>query len=377
MCYTGGMIQSLYRVPDYTQEKVSAAVRAIMEDHDIRSKVSPGMKVVLKPNLIMAKSPQFPVTTHPAVVRAVAQYLRSIGVTDIVLAESSGGPYTAEYMKGVYRTCGMEALKDVLTLNDDFSSVPVACKSGFKNHSFNIIRPVVQADFLINICKLKTHAMTGYSGGIKNLFGVIPGLEKAQMHYRWPDIEDFSTMLLELAQTVHPGLTIIDAIDAMEGNGPTGGTAHPLGLLLGAEDFFTQDYFALSLMQMEPESVVMIRQAVEQGLARPAELELKGDAVPEGLTAFKLPDTVALDFSDSLPGVFGKLFVKIASRILKSYPQVDKEKCIGCARCQESCPSHIIRMEGGKAVFRKKGCISCFCCQEMCPRQAIYVKKAL
>ena len=45
---------------------------------------------------------------------------------------------------------------------------------------------------------------TGYSGGIKNLFGTIPGLEKPQMHYRWPEIEDFSNMLLELAQTVAP-----------------------------------------------------------------------------------------------------------------------------------------------------------------------------
>lgn len=371
------MIQSLYRVPDYTQEKVDAAVRAIMENHRISSKLSPGMKVVLKPNLIMAKSPQYPVTTHPAVVRAVAQYLRSVGISDITLAESPGGPYTAEYMKGVYRTCRMDELKDVLVLNEDFSSVPVSCPASFRNHSFNIIRPVVQADFVINICKLKTHAMTRYSGGIKNLFGTIPGLEKPQLHYRWPNIEDFSNMLLELAQTVKPALTIIDAIEAMEGNGPTGGTSHPLGLLLGAEDFYTQDYFAAGLMQMEPASVVMIRQAVERGLAKPAELELKGDAVPEGLTAFKLPDAIGLDFSDSLPGVFGKVFAKVAARLLKSYPQVDKEKCIGCAKCKESCPSHIIRMESGKAVFRKKGCISCFCCQEMCPKQAIFVRKAL
>ena len=70
--------------------------------------------------------------------------------------------------------------------------------------------------------------MTGYSGGIKNMFGTIPGLEKPQLHYRWPDIDDFSRMLLEVAQTVNPQLTVIDAIDAMEGNGPTGGTVRPV-----------------------------------------------------------------------------------------------------------------------------------------------------
>ena len=81
--------------------------------------------------------------------------------------------------------------------------------------------------------------MTGYSGGIKNLFGTIPGLEKPQLHYRWPDIDDFSRMLLEVAQTVNPQLTVIDAIDAMEGNGPTGGTVRPMHMLFAARDFYT------------------------------------------------------------------------------------------------------------------------------------------
>ena len=152
----------------------------------------------------------------------------------ITIAESSGGLYNAEAMKHVYHVCGMDALSPEAELNMDFSAQTVNCPSGFKNHSFHLITPIVEADYIINICKLKTHAMTGYSGGIKNLFGTIPGLEKPQMHYRWPEIEDFSNMLLELAQTVAPQLTVIDAIDAMEGNGPTGGTSHPLHMLLAA-----------------------------------------------------------------------------------------------------------------------------------------------
>ena len=84
------------------------------------------------------------------------------------------------------------------------------------------------------------------------------------MHYRWPEIEDFSNMLLELAQTVAPQLTVIDAIDAMEGNGPTGGTSHPLHMLLAAKDFYTQDCFAAKLMGLEPTEIVMLRQALEK-----------------------------------------------------------------------------------------------------------------
>lgn len=371
------MLQTLYTVPEYKEELIYPAVCKAMEALGIAGDMRPDLKVVIKPNLVMAKSPDFPVTTHPLVIKAVVRWLKERGVKNITLAESSGGLYNAEYMKNVYHVCGMQQLEPDLKLNMDFSAQTVNCKKGFANHSFHIITPIIEADYIINICKLKTHAMTGYSGGIKNLFGTIPGLEKPQMHYRWPDIHDFSRMLLELAQTVSPQLTIIDAIDAMEGNGPTGGTSHPLHLLLAARDFYTQDYFAAGLMGLVPEKIDMIRQAVEAGLAKPEELTLAGDPIPKCLTPFQVPDTKKLDFTGALPGFLQKPFLLLAERLFKSYPQLNKELCVGCGKCAESCPAHIIKIENKKAKFKKKGCISCFCCQEMCPMKAIFVKKAL
>lgn len=371
------MIQTLYHVGEYDEDKIYEAVSKFMKDLEIDKECKPGMKVVIKPNLVMAKSPQYPVTTHPLVIKAVTRYLRQLGIKNICLAESSGGLYNAEYMKNVYHVCGLRELEPDLTLNMDFSSKTIFCPKGFKNHSFHILTPLCDADYIINICKLKTHAMTGYSGGIKNLFGAIPGLEKPQMHYRWPHIEDFSNMLLEVAQIVKPNLTIIDAIDAMEGNGPTGGTSHPLYMLLASKDFYTQDYFAAKLMGLNPMDIVMIRQAVNRGLAKPDEMKLVGDPIPKDLTPFLNPDTKKLDFTSSLPGFLRKPFNKIAGSILKSYPQLNKNLCVGCGKCAESCPPHIIKMTDKKAHFQKKGCISCFCCQEMCPMKAISVKRAL
>ena len=376
------MLQTLYHVSEYKEELLYPAICKAMEALSIANDLHPGLKVVIKPNLIMAKSPDFPVTTHPMVVKAVVRYLREQGITDITLAESSGGLYNTEHMKKLYRTCGMSSLEPDIRMNMDFTAQTVPTREGFKNHSFHLITPIVEADYIINICKLKTHAMTGYSGGIKNLFGTIPGLEKPQLHYRWPDIEDFSNMLVELAQTVAPQLTIIDAVNAMEGNGPTGGTSHPLNMILAARDFYTQDYFAAGLMKLDPMKIVMIRQAVERGLAHPDEIQLVGDAVLENLTPFQLPDAMKLDFSTVLPGFLQKPAVFIVSKILKSYPQLNRNKCVGCGKCAESCPAHIIKIKEDrsgkkKAVFQKKGCISCFCCQEMCPMKAIEVRKAL
>lgn len=371
------MLQTLYTVPEYKESLIYPAICRSFEALDIVRDLHPGMKVVIKPNLIMAKSPAYPVTTHPLVIKAVARRLNEHGITDITLAESAGGLYNAEHMKGIYRVCRMTDLEPQVKLNMDFSAQTVHCREGFTNHSFHIITPVCEADYIINICKLKTHGMTGYSGGIKNLFGCIPGLEKPQLHYRFPAIRDFSNMLVELAQTVAPQLTVIDAIDAMEGNGPTGGTSHPLHMLLAARDMYTQDYFAAGLMGLEPVQIEMLKLSLEAGLARPEELTLIGDAVPDNLTPFRLPDTKHLDFSDALPDFLKKPFSIIAGRLFKSYPQLDKELCVGCGKCAESCPAHIIQIKDNKAHFKKKDCISCFCCQEMCPLKAISVKKAL
>lgn len=371
------MKQSLYYVKDYNQAFVSEAIGKIMEDQDVLNDLKPGMKVVIKPNLIMAKAPDHPTTTHPTVIRAVAEWLRSKGINDITLAESSSGLYNSEHMKSVYKACKVDTLNDVLTLNNNWDATYISSPEGFKCHSFHVINPIAEADYIINICKLKTHAMTKYSGGIKNLFGVIPGLEKPQMHYMFPNLHDFSNMLVELSQVVKPNLTIIDAIDAMEGNGPTGGNSHPLNLLLGARDFYTQDFFALSLMQIDPLEVEMIKIAKEKGLINESQIELCGDPIPEGLTAFELPDTSKVDFSSKVPSFMRKPFLALAKKVFRSYPEVNKDKCVGCGKCAESCPAKIIKIKNGKAVFTKKNCISCFCCQEMCPAKAIYVKKRL
>ena len=121
----------------------------------------------------------------------------------------------------------------------------------------------------------------------------------------------------------------------------------------------------------------MIRQAMERGLVKKDEIQIVGDRVPEGLTPFKKPETIKLDFTGNVPGFLRKPFVYIASRLLKSYPQLRTDLCVGCGKCAESCPAQVITIENKKAKFHKKGCISCFCCQEMCPMKAIAVRKAL
>ncbi len=361
----------------YAEEELYASLCRHMELLHIADELQPHMTVLLKPNLVLAKKPEAAATTHPAVLKAVVRWLQETGITKIIIADSPGGLYQGDHMRSVYTTCGLTCPQLQPYLNQDFGFETVSTQDSFSNHSFPLIHPCIQADYIINLPKLKTHAMTALSAGIKNLFGCIPGLQKPQMHYRWPDLKDFSNMLLELAQTVNPDLVIMDAVTGMEGNGPTGGTPRNLGLLLASKDMYTLDWFGASCIGIDPDSVAMLHLAKEKGLVHADTLQLIGDALPKHLPVFEQPDTKRLDFGSKIPSLIRKPVLAVMKQLLKSYPQVDTAKCIGCGKCMESCPPHIITLRNQKAHFPRKGCISCFCCQEMCPVKAISVKKAL
>lgn len=360
---------------DYRYETICEAVRRQFVLLEVDKSVKPGMRVVLKPNLVMKRAPEQATTTHPMVVRCVAEQLRALGAGEIILAESPGGPYTHSALEGIYRACGMEqaANEAGIRLNDDLEAVDVPSRRGARCQGFRLLRPIVQADLVFNLPKLKTHCMTTLSGGAKNLFGCIPGLQKPELHYRFPEEEAFCEMLVELAETVAPAFTLIDAVESMEGDGPSGGQPRHTGFLAGSCSPFALDAALCALLKL-PE-VKMVSVARRWGLA-PAEGELRlcGDRItpPEN---FVLPRSKSLDFLDRLPAPLRPAVRRAAVALANPRPAIDRSRCIGCGKCAESCPAQIISVQGQKAAIGKKGCIHCYCCQEMCPVKAIDIRR--
>ncbi|MCI8515204.1 MAG: DUF362 domain-containing protein [Lachnospiraceae bacterium] len=359
----------------YDPAEADAAVKRHFSALHVEEDLFPGIRVLIKPNLLSARTPEQNVTTHPELIAAVVRWLKKRGVADITIADSPGGPYRPEALKNVYRTAGLLALEPDARLNYDTSFSSVACPEGFTVRSFNRIRPVVEADYLINMPKLKTHGMVTLTAGIKNLFGTIPGLQKPEMHYRFPTEDSFCHMLLELARSVSPQITLIDGVDAMEGNGPNSGTIRHLGLTFSSRDPFTLDWYVAGIMGLNPESITLLSKARALGLATPDNLSLAGTPASPAVPPFRLPDAAAVDFGSHFPGFLRRPIVAVARRLFKPVPSLKPELCIGCGKCAESCPEHLIELRNGKARFRQKGCISCFCCQEMCPRHAIEIRR--
>lgn len=363
----------------YTDTQALAeAVEAVFALSDHAKALGPDTKVLLKPNLLAKHTPDHAVTTHPAVVTAVIRALKKRGVTQITLADSSGGVYTEASMKGIYKTSGLAAVCEAegVSLWTGTTSGPRKT-DGRLVREFNLLTPVLESDFIIDLPKLKTHVMTGLTCAVKNLFGCIPGLQKAEFHMRFPDREPFGQMLCDLYGAVKPQLIIVDGIIGMEGDGPAGGQPRGMGLLLGGEDGFAVDLAAAKIIGIDPGKVPYLAAGMQRGLCAAAfddALLAPGASALEPEKNFALPGSFApLTFRDKVPRALWWA-VPAVIRVAAPHPVIRRAGCVGCGKCAEICPGHTIRVENGKAKIDPAGCIRCFCCHEMCPAKAIDVK---
>jgi len=370
---------SIISTDDYIPHLLDSAVESHFQLLGLDSFLRPGLRVTLKPNLLMKRTPEEATTTHPEVVAAVVRALKKRGVTDITLADSPGGLYTVGALSGIYKTCGMTdmAQREEIQLNLDTGWREITTQT-HRVTSFNIINPVAQADLMINICKLKTHCMTGLSGAVKNLFGCVPGLQKPEFHYRFKDGAEFSDMLIDLCETVKPAITFVDAVVSMEGDGPSGGTPIHTGLTLCAANPYSLDVVLCRLIHMPNEQAYTVKASFERGLASAYEaIELVGDTQKiDSIQSFRLPATKPVDFNTRLPKWIQGAVNAVTDRWLVPKPVIHLKQCIGCGKCAESCPAKTIAITDGKAYIDYGNCIKCYCCHEMCPVKAIHVKRS-
>lgn len=361
------------RCESYDIAKVEAVIRAQLASIGAGDAFFAGKKVVIKPNLVIPVPPERCITTHPFLVEAAARIIAGAGAR-VVIAESPGGPYTEAMMNISFRITGIKeaARRAGVPLNTDMTSRPFNAPRAVTSHYFDVISPVIDADIIVNMPKLKTHSLTVLSAAVKNLFGVVPGLTKAQTHARYKDRIVFQSALVDLAAALFETKTIIsivDAVDGMEGNGPSGGDPRQIGCILTGADPFSVDLVCAEIIGVSGQ-VEMLRQACERGLCPPSAdpVAVNGDNTEMfKISNFKKPDTHRADKFDFLPNFFSPV------------PRVIPKKCIGCGKCLESCPEKTILIrrtrKGSKAKITVKNCIRCFCCQEMCPVKAIKIKK--
>ncbi len=340
--------------------------------------IKKGDKVVIKPNFVSKKKPDEAVTTHPAFLHAVIAAAEKAGGI-VTIAESPGGPYNQSVLKNLYSVCGAdEAIKGTnAKLNFDTGSREVSFGEGVTVKSFPIINPILDADVIISLPKLKTHAMTSYTGAVKNLFGTIPGTHKADYHFRLNDRAAFCSMLVDLCSCIKPTLAIMDGVWGMEGDGPTAGENRRIGLVMASANSYCLDLAACHIIGYKPHEVDTVKYSVERRLCPDSVSKL--DIVGEDIEKVRIPDfkkpKTHFDLLKIIP-VSTFAHAKIVS-MLRAEPKLINNKCVGCGVCANCCPPKAIEMKNKKPSFDMNKCIRCFCCHELCPQKAIEIKRPL
>ncbi|MBR6771755.1 MAG: DUF362 domain-containing protein [Clostridia bacterium] len=362
----------------YEAEEVRSALSEAISAVGGLDWVKKGMKIAIKPNLVSAMKPDSAAVTHPTVILELTKMLLSRGA-EVIIGDSPGGLYTVSHLDRVYSASGLLSAEELgAKLNRDISQSSVSFPEAYAAKSFNCIDFLLDADAVINVCKLKTHGLMNLSCACKNMFGAVPGVEKAEYHYRFPDPADFARMLVDLCDYIRPVLSVCDAIEGMEGNGPTAGTPRHIGAILASPSPHKLDYVAAGLIGLKTEQIPTLGAAIERGYISdsPGSIRVYGD--PE---KFFIPDyrLILTDnsffFRERASGPVRKFTSSVVKKVLRSRPQV-KRGCIGCGKCAEVCPAKAIKIKDRLAVIDKGACICCFCCQEFCPVGAMQVHRS-
>lgn len=362
---------SLLATADYGREAIESALESLLTPlGGMAAFVRPGQKVLLKPNMLAGKGPEKAVTTHPEIVRGVIRLAqRAGGIVAVGDSPGVGSP------RQVARRCGiLQVIEETGAVFAPFDE-SVRESAGGTFHELEIARDILDADVVINLPKLKTHQMMGLTCGVKNLFGAVVGMRKPRLHLQaGTDKGFFALMLLELAEHIRPALTIVDAVTAMEGDGPGSGDPVHIGALLAGASPLAVDTAATALLGVPPESVWTQKVARKTGRSgcRPEEVEILGEDL-ESLRPRRFRPSKTTDVNFGLP----PFLKKPIKHSLTARPAPDMARCELCGLCVKHCPPDVMRIAGDRLHIDYERCIRCFCCHELCPKGALVTRQGL
>lgn len=346
--------------------------------------------ILIKPNFLTLENADKAVTTHPAVIRGLLKLLNETGYKKVAFGDS---PATGS---GV-------AVAGHLGIGPDdelFGATPAPMNEevlysypdGKYAKEFYFTKEIAESENIINLCKMKTHALECITGAVKNVYGYICGHRKALGHVKYPSSVRFADMLCDIHKCKGPKLNIMDGIVAMEGNGPGSGTPTPMNVLLFSTDPVALDTVYAHLVNVDTGLIPTCFRGEKNGI---------GTCTKDNITivipndentldnscnykeisfeeAFELFGNAAFDVDRN--GKRKSLLSRVSDFMTKKAkkPVIDENLCVRCGVCVSNCPVP------GKAIDFVNGresapqydyskCIRCYCCQEICPKHAISV----
>ncbi len=330
--------------------------------------------ILLKPNCLLDKKIA---ASSPELIRSIIEVVQQFKKGQdfkMFIGDSPG--LLAKKSRAIFQNLGiMDVIQatGVTYVEFDGSEPPVQVQipAGVRLKETLIAKIVEDVDLIINIPKLKTHILSIYTGAIKNYWGTQPGGTKPRNHLKGTSTETFSEVLADLYShfAQKQNLVIMEAMEGMEGNGPSSGGMRPINVILGGYDPVAVDAVSVAVVGHDSmQEVPHLRMCTERnlGIGKLDEIAIVGTPLSEvQLTKpFRFPNKQIAWAS----GLFGPL----AYRFTKKIPSLRRSKCTRCGNCAKICPGGAIQLTPYPHFNRKK-CIQCLCCIESCPSEALRV----
>ena len=359
----------------------AAAHRVISNMGGMASIIKDAKIAVLKPNFVAGRSAETGATTSFALLKAVAEEVRSCGA-EPVLCETPGTEFDREAtytILGAEQFCTENAIRiariDPEGGEQDWIELrPVGAK---RLRRFRVPRFLQEACF-INLPVLKTHVVSTMTLGMKNPMGILPRPDRRAMHTL-----GIAQCIVDMNRGIKPDLTIVDGSVGQDGEGPLYGEKADLQVLVAGRDSLAVDLVCCRLVGVKPRDIPHLKLALEQ-LGRPS-LNLVGEDVGV-IKQFRLPEQKSLyrfifwlmyplDYPYSWIAERGKHFCTTlySTGLVGTRPQINEASCTRCGICVETCPlPNVIDLK--TLHVNAKTCQRCLLCYEACPENAISVK---
>lgn len=334
-----------------------------------------GNKLLLKANLLAPRPPEEAVTTHPEILRALARTLSDRNQAVSLTVADSPGYIFQDQWEELFRKTGMATLREeplalevVPLISQGLREVAIPAGKTLKKA--RIASLVLSADQVYSVAKLKTHVETEMTGCIKNLFGIADTATRKAAHCA-ASLEWLAQGVMDLFTIRPPDFCVLDAIQAMEGDGPSRGKPVLTGWILVGSNALAVDMVASRIMGYKnPMEIPLLRVASSRGVgpSSPEEVELVGANLEEiEHPGFRKSSGRIRWIPTSLRG--------LVHGLVALNPVLKPERCTRCGICAKVCPVDAITVTSTGPHIERSVCVKCLCCHEMCPEGAMDVEK--
>lgn len=362
----------MVKLEDYHGPHISKALQKCFDLlGGIQNIISPRSKVFVKINHLSPPSPPSKaIITHPYLTREVLRFLKDLECQITVGDDIQSSQKNGTTVSGYRQMCEKMGVNLVNLKEVGFQEI--SC-SGAKLKRLHLSPRVLEADCLINLPKLKTHSFTVFTGAVKNMYGMIPYGRRLHYHRQFSLPDDFAQMLVDIYACIPPHFTIMDAVVAMEGEGPSAGQPRKTKTLLASEDGVAVDAVSSKMVGFHPMDIPTTYHAHQRFLGN-------GDMNWIQVLGEDLNHRMVKDFkhSEAATGMFRRrtpqLLYALIQGQLTLIPEIIPQSCTGCQECIRICPTGAARSFKGKAWIHPGPCIHCMCCHEVCRFQAIKLK---